>query len=105
MSSVKIGSLLLMLICLGACGSGGDGSTTPPSPTRSFAMAFTPFPYDYSADPTTAATILDNVYTDLANNTDMVAHHFDNGIPWNAALIDTYPYDAHIMSYWQTRRC
>ena len=104
MSSVKIGSLLLMLICLGACGSGGDGSTTPPSPTRSFAMAFTPFPYDYSADPTTAATILDNVYTDLANNTDMVAHHFDNGIPWNAALIDTYPYDAHIMSDWQTRR-
>ena len=104
MSSVKIGSLLLMLICLAACGSGGDGSTTPPSPTRSFAMAFTPFPYDYSADPTTAATILDNVYTDLANNTDMVAHHFDNGIPWNAALIDTYPYDAHIMSDWQTRR-
>ena len=105
MSSVKIGSLLLILIFLGACGSGGGGdSTATATPTRSFAMGFTPFPYDYSADPTLAATILDNVYTDLANNTDMVAHHFDNGIPWTDALNDNYPYNAHIMSDWQTRR-
>lgn len=95
--------LLLILACLSACGSGGGSSNTS-TPTRSFAMGFTPFPYDYSTDPTTAATIIDNVYTDLANNTDLVAHHFDNGIPWNDALNDTYPYDAHIMSDWQTRR-
>lgn len=95
--------LLLILACLGACGSDGGGGNTS-TPTRSFAMGFTPFPYDYSTDPTTAAMIIDNVYTDLANNTDLVAHHFDNGIPWNDALNDTYPYDAHIMNDWQTRR-
>jgi hypothetical protein len=95
--------LFTIISCLSACGGSSSTGTTTTAPTRAFAMGFTPFPYDYSSDPTTAATILDNVYTKLANDADLIAHHFDNGIPWNAALTDTYPYDAHIMSDWQTR--
>jgi hypothetical protein len=107
--SIKQLAILLLISSLVACGgggsNGGDGTSTPaPTETRSFAMGFTPFPYDYSNDPTTAAAILDNVYASLANTADLVTHHFDNGIPWSDALSDTYPYNPHIMDDWQARR-
>ena len=96
--------LLLSLLGLCACGGGGNDPSATPATTRSFAMGFTPFPNNYSSDPTTAATILDNVYAKLGNDADLVAHHFDNGIPWNDAEADTFPYNDHIMSDWQARR-
>lgn len=100
-------AVLLILTVLTACGGGGGGTNNPAagsSATRSFAMGFTPFPYDYSSNPTTATSILNTVYSKLATNADLVADHFDNGIPWNAALNDTFPYNTHIMNDWQTRR-
>lgn len=66
-------------------------------PARSFFMGFTPFPYDL----TSAA--VDDVYAKLANDADILAHHFDNGIPWNEALVDSYPYSDHIMNDWSDR--
>ena len=65
-------------------------------------MGFTPFPYD--ADPATIGTVVDDVYTRLSTDADLVAHHFDNGIPWNDALTDAYPHNSHIMDDWSLRK-
>lgn len=100
--------LIALAVCLSAgCGGGGGGSdntTVSPTvtPARSYAMGFTPFPYD--VDPLTISTVVDDVYARLTNDADLVAHHFDGGIPWNAALTDSYPYDANIMGDWSLRK-
>jgi hypothetical protein len=51
----------------------GDGS-------RDFRMGFTPFPYDYTSD-AVAFT-----YANVNYHSDIVIHHFDNGIPWDESL-------------------
>lgn len=96
--------VLFLIACLGGCGGSTSGTTPAPTPTRTFYLGFTPFPHDYDNDPMVLGQIVDNVYSKLAANADLVAHHFDNGIPWNTALSDSFPYDAHIMVDWQTRR-
>ena len=65
-------------------------------------MGFTPFPYD--ADPATISTVVDDIYARLADDADLVTHHFDAGVPWNAALTDSYPYSSHIMGDWALRK-
>jgi len=87
----------LIVSTLAISGCSGDNSEPEPEPTRSFSMGFTPFPYDVSL------AAVDDVYAKLANNADIMAHHFDNGIPWNEALVDAYPYDDHIMNDWAGR--
>lgn len=81
-------SLMLM-----GCGSSGGGAAPVPTPqpisTRSFYMGFTPWPYDS----TTLA--VDDTYLKIQNNGDMVAHHIDSGIPWQAAL-DSTPYHVNV---------
>lgn len=47
---------------------------------RPFRMAFTPFP------PDTTEEALDWTYAGIAANADLIAHHFDNGVPWDDAL-------------------
>ena len=99
MNIARISIIFLVLSLPVACGGGGSSSnnslTAPATPARSFAMGFTPFPYD--VDPLTLGTVVDDVYARLAVDADLVAHHFDNGIPWNAALADSFPYVSHIM--------
>lgn len=46
---------------------------------RSFTLGFTPWPYDYSA------TAVADTYTAIATHSDIIAHHFDQGIPWQEA--------------------
>lgn len=100
--------LIALAVCLPAgCGggSGGGGSTTANptvTPARSYFMGFTPFPYD--VDPLTISTVVDDVYARLAGDADLVAHHFDAGVPWNAALADNFPYNANIMDDWALRK-
>lgn len=48
--------------------------------TRNFRMGFTPFPYDYTNE------AVDFTYANVNYHSDMVVHHFDNGIPWDEAL-------------------
>jgi hypothetical protein len=84
------------LLLAHGCGSSGGGGLTPVD-IRSFAMGFTPFPYAVSQ------AAVDDVYAKLGTDADIVAHHFDDGIPWNDALVDTYPYDNHIMNDWAQR--
>lgn len=48
--------------------------------TRSFYMGFTSFPYDFTKEARLYTYDKVNQYSDL------IAFHFDNGIPWNEAL-------------------
>ena len=96
--------ILITLLSLTACGGGNSSfQSTPTEPTRSFHMGFTPFPPNFSDNPDTLTQIVDEVYNKLATNADLVAHHFDNGIPWNDALTDNYPYKDNIINDWQLR--
>lgn len=65
--------------------------------TRSFYMGFTPFPYEISLD------AIQDVYAHIADDADMIVHHFDNGVPWQEAL-DGSPYSDNIMDDWTLRR-
>ena len=47
--------------------------------SRSFSMGLTPFPYDVTVE------AVDNTYIILSQHTDIVAHHFDSGVPWQEA--------------------
>ena len=102
--------LILITIAFMLTGCGGNGSRNDDPETRSFYMGFTPFPYD--ADPATLLTVVDDVYNKLDSDADMVLHHLEEGIPWNAALADntsipastTFPYSDHIRIDWETRK-
>jgi hypothetical protein len=89
-------------MALGACRGGEDSRdpvTQPPSgPTRAFHLGFTPFPHDVNQ------AAIDFAYEKVSKEADLVAHHFDNGIPWNEALADSYPYHQHIMDDWTQRK-
>lgn len=102
---------LLLGVLLNGCGGGGSsGDDDPPVQSRSFHMGFTPFPYN--ADPATLLAVVDDVYGKIESDADMVLHHLEEGIPWNAALADdlltpaavTFPYSNHIRTDWETRR-
>ena len=65
---------------LSSCG-GSSSSDDPASiPTRPFYMGFTPWPYDATS------SAVDDTYTKIQDNGDIVAHHLDGGIPWQEAL-------------------
>ena len=103
-----LGTVMITAI-LAACGSSASRDSGNSALTRSFYMGFTPFPYD--ADPTTLIQVVDDVYAKLTDDADMVLHHLEEGIPWNAALADdmltpasvTFPYTDHIKLDWDTR--
>lgn len=100
---------IVTITAAGCGGGGGSGDDDSPAVSRGFYMGFTPFPYD--ADPATAAQVLADVYTKLGSDADMVLHHLEEGIPWNAALADdlltpasvTFPYTSHIQGDWDIR--
>jgi len=50
---------------------------------RSFDMGFTPFPYDFTIE------AVEFTFANINHHSDMVVHHFDNGIPWEEALNDS----------------
>lgn len=52
---------------------------SPPAESRSFYMGMTPHPHDYTQEG------VDEAYKILSNHTDIIAHHFDDGIPWPEA--------------------
>jgi hypothetical protein len=82
----RIGILLCSIIMYGCGGSSDSGS-------RSFYMGFTPWPY--------AATIpaVDNVYTFINREGDLVAHHFQQGIPFTAIdIADFSTYHANVQA-------
>lgn len=59
----------------------GDDISEPPD-KRSYYMGFTPWPYDNSL------LALNNTYSLIQSNGDIVAHHLMEGIPWQEAYSD-----------------
>ncbi len=53
--------------------------TPVPTGWRDFYLGFTPFPYDITQE------AVKNTYSLLDVHSDIVAHHFDSGVPWVAA--------------------
>ncbi len=47
-----------------------------PTGNRTFRMALTPFPYNITTE------AVSDTYLIIGEHTDMVAHHFDSGVPW-----------------------
>jgi hypothetical protein len=66
-------------------------------PTRSFYMGFTPFPYAISQE------AVDFSYQKITEDSDIVDHHFDNGIPWLEAL-QNQPFHSNILNDWAYRK-
>jgi hypothetical protein len=50
------------------------------SQTRSFYMGMTPWPYDFTPE------AVKKTYNTINEHTDLIAHHFDDGIPWPEAF-------------------
>lgn len=69
--------------------------------SRPFYLGLTPFPYDIST-----IEAIEYVYDKIGDDADLICHHFDNGIPWDQALLDddhtTYP--AKVTEDWDYRR-
>lgn len=86
----KIIVILFLVFSLSAIGRTKDD-------TRPFYMGFTPFPYDIRLE------AVDYTYAHIADEADLIAHHFDNGVPWVEAL-GGEPYSDNVMSDWAFRR-
>jgi len=60
-------------------------------------MGFTPFPWDMTAE------ALDTTNRFIVKNGDIVAHHFDAGVPWSEALEDK-PFHINLENDWKNRK-
>jgi hypothetical protein len=65
--------------------------------TRPFYLGFTPFPYEISF------AAIDYTYRRIAEDADLIAHHFDNGVPWVEAL-NGQVYQDNVIDDWLLRR-
>ncbi len=77
----NIKALLALSLCLFviiSCKS-DDNDDVAPTPTRTFSMGFTPWPYAA----TTAA--IDEIYSFIGSSADLIAIHMDGGVPWPEA--------------------
>lgn len=85
--------LIISIILLSGCEeqppSRSHTEYSPPAETRSFYMGMTPHSHDYTAEGVKEA------YRILDSHTDIVAHHFDDGIPWPEAY-EGRPYHEHV---------
>jgi hypothetical protein len=67
-----------------------DGGAGPSLPGhRSFYMGFTPWPYDLTEE------AQDDTYEIIYEHADLIAHHFDGGVPWPEAYEDI-PYHPNV---------
>lgn len=85
-------SIVLLFVGL-ACGK----EDPVHSSTRPFLMGFTPFPYDVSAE------ALNSTYSQLNKYSDIINHHFDDGVPWVEALANA-PFHENIRNDWAFRK-
>lgn len=88
--------IFLTILFLFSC-SKEEEIVNPEAQTRSYLMGYTPFPYAISNEAVAFS------YEKIAQETDIVSHHFDDGIPWNEALRDT-DFHPNILADWQFRK-
>ncbi len=88
-------SIALLVLTIAGCT--GDPVMPEPPTEPPYYIGFTPFPYDV----TTAA--VEWVYQQILADGNIVAHHFDNGIPWPEALAgdDFHP---NLTADWEYRK-
>ncbi len=87
-AAAQIGILLAVSAMPLACPdeSAPPSDAVTPTNARTFRMGFTDFPHDLTAAGLEAAAQIVSTEGDLA------VQHFDDGIPWNEALLGTpYP--------------
>jgi hypothetical protein len=82
---------LLAAIMTVSCSKDDDPETRP------FHMGFTPFPYEKSLE------AVNYTYDRLETESDIINHHFDNGVPWNEALSNE-PFHQDVMADWEFRK-
>ena len=82
--------LIVVLSCL-ACDDEKE-----PTQQRHFYMGVTPFPYEVSE------AAVNYTYQKINENTDIINHHFDNGVPWVEALSGA-AFNAHVQNDWNFR--
>ena len=58
-------------------------------------MGFTPLAYDTSQDAVERALIEDVVYAAIDEHANIIAHHFDEGVPWQEAF-EERPYHPNV---------
>lgn len=63
---------------------------------RPFRLGFTPFPYEISYE------AVDFTYAAIAEDADLIVHHFDDGVPWPEALAGD-PWPAGLQTEWEDR--
>jgi hypothetical protein len=79
---------LALGLAAAACGGGGTDATGPGAlAPRSYALGFTDFPHERSFEAVAAAQRV------VRSDGDLIALHFDDGVPWQEALLGT-PYPA-----------
>lgn len=78
-----------------------SGITSPQSEVkytnRPFRMGFTRWPPDLEPE------AIEKMYRFIDKHGDLIAHHFDNGIPWQEAY-DNKPYSEHLMNDWNSAK-
>jgi hypothetical protein len=81
--STLLAALVALAMAVGVVGPpwAAEPPTDPPA-GRGFAMGFTPFPWDMTLE---AVRGTDEF---IAKEGDLIAHHFDDGVPWTEALED-----------------
>lgn len=100
--AIRLIPVLVLLSVVTGCGDGGSssGSNDPDAATRAYWLGFTPFPYAVSTQ------AIDFSYMEIAANADLVAHHLEEGIPWDqldlGQGIDDFP--AELRDSWQLRK-
>jgi hypothetical protein len=87
---------IALLFCYSGCKKKDHDYYFPPAeeqlpPTRTFYMGVTPWPHAYTLE------AINEVYENIENHTDMIAHHFDDGVPWPEAH-DSLSYHANVES-------
>lgn len=89
----------LLTSAMASCETEPSASIPPPvAPvSHTVAMGFTPWPSDL-----TAAGV-DRTYAFIHEHANLMAHHFDGGIPWDEAL-DGAPFPKHLRDDWTTRK-
>jgi len=84
-----LAAILMAMVLMPVAGCRGGGEAVPEGEAaifeelphgRSFFMGMTPNPYEYTPE------AMEETYRILEEHTDIVVHHFDNGVPWPEAL-------------------
>jgi len=89
--------LMLIFTLLANASLVGKSAGEEVEKSRSFLMGFTPFPWDMTEEAVAATNKF------IIANGDLVAHHFDGGVPWTEAL-ENKPFHPKYEDDWKRRK-